>query len=151
MATFLIAAAVAIIAALSAVAIYYLTKLHLLNKAQLAAKAQNKAESEARINQSVFILAKSLLAEQVPLAEAALRISALVEGLEVKQGDEWLYVSFQKLAQSIAHIPILEDWKKLSRKERETYRKQISEQETKYKEFILKAATGLVEKHSVQS
>ncbi|MBX2857655.1 MAG: DUF2489 domain-containing protein [Cellvibrionaceae bacterium] len=149
MSTIVIACALGIIVLLAAIAAYYVGKLYFLNKKQRKSQQKHKAHSEAKIKKSVYILAKSLLAEQVPLAEAALRISALVEGLDIEEDDLWLYVSFQKLAQGISHIPILEGWQKLSKHQRDAYRLQIAEQEEKYKEFIVKAAAGLVEKHAV--
>ena len=143
----IIGCAISVIVLLSAIATYYVTKLYLLNKRQRVENSRHRENNEEKIRNSVYILAKSLLAEQVPVAEAALRISALVEGLEITEDDKSLYVSFQKLAQGISHIPILEEWKKLSKKQRESYRQEIADQEAKYKEFIFKAAEDLVAKH----
>jgi len=138
-----------IIFILSLVAAYYVIKLHRFNKAQkLKLLEQEKVirENHARIGNSIWVIAKSLLDDQVSISEGAIRISVLIEGLDLSEDERSHYVSFQKMAQAISHIPILEEWKKLPSQQKKVYEKQMEEEEEKYRAFILDAAKTLAQK-----
>jgi len=51
---------------------------------------------------------------------------------------------FDKLAQETSHIPILEDWKKLSRKEQFQFEKVRIHAEKKYEDFIRESSNLIV-------
>ena len=66
------------------------------------------------------------MAGQVESAEACLRLSGLMNQLSLSEQDREAYIAIDKMAASIAHIPIMQGWKELPKKERRLYEVQIA-------------------------
>lgn len=135
-----------IIAVLVAVAIFLHWQLHLRKKRD----AQLLAEQEARIAKmrqeainSLRIIAKSYLSEQVELAEASIRISRVMDSLELNEAQRTPYRVFDQIHSQLAHIPILSDWKALSKKEKAAHLKTINQVEKEYQDFAKDAVKQL--------
>lgn len=136
-----------IIVALSAVATYYcleLRKARKRQKQQLAELAAAADEQRERVNTSIQIIAKTLLDEGVGLTEASLRIRVLLDSLQVESAVKEEFVAFYQVAEQTSHIPILEEWKKLSRKEKFAFEKEMARVESEYRDFALDAAKRIL-------
>src|SRR5690606_24024296 len=99
----------AIILVLAGIAIYLhwkLYKLRKLNKQKQEEADRQYQQARIQINQSIQIICRAMLDGQVRYAEASLRISRLMHQLSVDGAPREEFVAFDKLAQSIAHIPI---------------------------------------------
>lgn len=100
-------------------------------------QAQEKRDS---MNRSIQILAQGVVEGQLSQTEAAIRIGALLEFLDVSDDVKEDYSAFFQLAEATAHIPILEKWKALPTKEKRRYDKEREALEEKYGDFVVDAA-----------
>ena len=136
-----------VIVGLSAVATYYVLELRKVRKvqAQKLAEIETAAnEQRDRVNTSIQIIAKTLLDEGVGLTEASIRIRVLLDSLQVTDTVREEFVAFYTIADKTSHIPILEDWKKLSRKEKFAFEKEMARVEAEYRDFALDAAKRIL-------
>lgn len=131
---------VSILASIAGVLLY---KVHQKNQAQrelLAEKERAIAEQRANINRSIQILAQASHTEDLTLTEASIRISVLLDSLGVADDVREEFSAFYQLRELTEHIPILEGWKKLSRKEQMQFDMQRIKHEASYRDFVLDAA-----------
>ncbi|WP_444901492.1 DUF2489 domain-containing protein [Microbulbifer sp. SSSA007] len=142
----LILAAV-IIFALAIVAGYYLRKLSVAQKKQaeqLAELEQAAEDQRERVNDSIQIIARTLLDDGVGLTEASIRIRVLLDALQVEDKVREEFVAFYTIAEKTSHIPILKDWKALPRKEQFQYELEMAQIEADYKDFAIDAAKRIL-------
>ncbi len=144
----LVYAAIAVIAILIAVAAYYHVKLynknvkHAENEAELS---KTLAENRLKNINSVEIIARAVLDDQVTLTEASIRINALVQAIRLEDDKAKELSVFRQLAEATAHIPILEKWKALSKKEKRDYDKERESIETNFRDFVVAASKLIVD------
>ena len=143
----LLVLAAVIIFVLAVVAGFYLRKLQVAQRAQahqLAELEQSAAEQRERVNNSIQIIARTLLDDGVGLTEASIRIRVLLDALQVEQGVRDEFVAFYTIADKTSHIPILKDWKKLPRKKQFEFEKEMAALEDEYRDFALDAAKRIL-------
>lgn len=99
-------------------------------------------QQEKRIN-SIRILAQAVLEGQITSTEAAIRIAALLDILGQGEVARQNYPAIYHLADETQHIPRLEAWSALTRKERKQYTFAREASEVKYKEFVMQCAEKL--------
>tara|TARA_R110000868_G_scaffold291466_1_gene551830 strand:+ start:141 stop:611 length:471 start_codon:yes stop_codon:yes gene_type:complete len=144
--TFWLIAGLVIIAVLSGVAAYYWMLVYRKQRSdQQKTEALQDAlnERRGRNRESIVILARALLDDQVSLTEASIRINALLPSLSLSQASQEKLSVFQQLAEATAHIPILERWKALPRKDKQAFDKEREVIEAKYREFVYAAAKNI--------
>ncbi|WP_323844471.1 DUF2489 domain-containing protein [Microbulbifer magnicolonia] len=145
--TWLLLVAALIVFALAVVAGYYLRKLNVAQRQQaqqLAELEQAAADQRQRVNDSIQIIARTLLDDGVGLTEASIRIRVLLDALQVEQGVREEFVAFYTIAEKTSHIPILQDWKKLPRKKQFQFELEMARIEEEYKDFALDAARRIL-------
>jgi len=145
--TWLLVIAALIIFVLAVIAGYYLRKLQLAQKrqaAQLAELEQSAQDQRQRVNDSIQIIARTLLDDGVGLTEAAIRIRVLLDSLQVDKSVRDEFVAFYTIADKTSHIPILQEWKKLPRKKQFQFEVEMAEIEVEYKDFALDAAKRII-------
>ena len=145
--TWLLLLAAVIIFALAVVAGFYLRKLQLAQRVQaeqLAELEQSAADQRERVNNSIQIIARTLLDDGVGLTEASIRIRVLLDALQVEQEVREEFVAFYTIADKTSHIPILKDWKKLPRKKQFEFEKEMAALEDEYRDFALDAAKRIL-------
>lgn len=135
-----------IIVALLGVAAFLHWKLYKAKKRSAAIMAEQeqlalKKRQEA-IN-SLRIIAKSYLAEQVELAEAGIRISRLMDYLAVNESERMPFRVFDEIQKKLAHIPIKQHWNELEKFERRLHQKTILTVEKEFEDFAKSAAEQL--------
>lgn len=146
--TGLIVVAVLIIVCLCVIAAYYLIKLQRRNieiKKQLDKDNAKLREQQAHHHKSIVFLASALLQGQLSSTEASMRISWLARSFELSSSQKENIVSFDTLAQATDHIPILDEWKKLSKKQQFVFDKQRMALEKEYDDFIMASAKKIVD------
>lgn len=143
-----IGVAIIIIAILSGIAGYYQFLLYKKNKADRAAETLFNEEMRQRrqknIN-SITIISRAVLDEQVSLTEASIRINALLPTLNLDNDVFDSLTVFRQLSEATAHIPILEKWKALPRKEKIAFDHEREKIEAKFRDFVVVAAQKIVE------
>jgi hypothetical protein len=97
-------------------------------------------QQRERVNKSIQILAHAVQGEELTLTEACIRISVLLDSLEVDSQVREEFSAFYQLRDLTAHIPILEGWKKLDRKEQVRFDLERLQYEDTYRDFVLSAA-----------
>jgi len=147
MAEYLFYVGAAIIIVLLAIALYLHWRLYQLQRRIELRKldAEEKyAAARLHLNQSIQIICKALIEDQVGYAEASLRISKLMDQLSVSEAQRAEFVAFDKLADAISHIPILDAWQSLRKQQRREYALQIEQQEALLGDFVKDAARRMV-------
>lgn len=111
---------------------------------QALERNQSSAGKRVDAQASIEILIRCLLQDQVSLTEAAIRVSALAKTLGHSEVEQSFYKPFDSLAMATSHIPILQDWAKLSNKERKQFDSQRAEIESEHRDTVMSAAKQLV-------
>jgi hypothetical protein len=107
-------------------------------------KELQRVENKKRETQeSIHILVRCLLQDQVSLTEAAIRVSGLAKVLKLSEVEQQFYIAFDNLAMATSHIPILADWGKLSAKEQKRFNDEREIIEGEHKNKVLDAAKRL--------
>ena len=128
---------------------YYHFLLYKHKKQQAASAESFKQEIKKRRErgvQSIVLLSRAVLADQVSLTEASIRINALSILLMDKALIEELSV-FRQLAEATSHIPILDEWKKLPTKEKLAYDREREQIEANFKDFVVDTADKIVNRN----
>lgn len=135
-----------IVIVLAVIAGYYLV---LLGRQQQRINAESQraeqelAEVRKRANNSIQILARGATQGQLTLTEASIRISKLMDNLAVDTATRDEFAVFFLLAEKTSHIPILAEWKQLSRKQQFKFDLERQELEHQYSEQVIDAAQRL--------
>lgn len=138
-----------VIVVLAGVAGYYQWQLYQLRKRQARDRqeiARRQREQRQFANDSIQLICRALLQRQVGPAEASLRICGLLDILQIpsEQRVEADIMPFTKMADSISHIPILDEWKALPKPEKREYQKLIDKRENEMGDFIRASAERLL-------
>ena len=144
----IIAIAVVIVLGLSGYALYLFLQLRAREaerKLQQEQLEKELAERRIKYRESVRVICSALLADQVSLTEASIRISMLVSQLELTELEKPHYQVFFQLTEATSHIPILEEWNKLSKQEKLRYDLEREKLEESFSEFIKDAAQKLLD------
>lgn len=120
----LLVVAALIIFALAAYASYLLFKLRDQDKLQQAValeQQRKRAEKDEKVISSILIICKAMQEKQCDLSEGCWRLSVLLESMEEPlQKPTERFPAIFSLYNKISHMPILEERKKLSKKEKLT-------------------------------
>ncbi|WP_086931463.1 DUF2489 domain-containing protein [Agarilytica rhodophyticola] len=141
-----------VVAVLMGVAIYYNVLLFRKNKENKAAELAFQEELRSRRNKninSINIIARAVLDDQVSLTEASIRINALLPTLNLDNKTLNDLSVFRQLSEATAHIPILEKWKALSRKEKLSFDKEREKIESNFRDFVIEAARKIVQEQLI--
>tara|TARA_B110000116_G_C16791879_1_gene564265 strand:- start:2718 stop:3167 length:450 start_codon:yes stop_codon:yes gene_type:complete len=111
--------------------------------AQLELQEQAKEKRE-QVNSSIQILAKSCGVDQLTFTEASIRIRGLLNTLSVDESIREEFSAFYQLADATAHIPVLAEWKKLTRSEQNNLQREREKLEQQHREFVQSAAKRIL-------
>jgi len=144
MKTMLAIVAILIVALLAAYAVWLHYRLWQQKKAIGSASAAQFRRVPERghvgVNKSIYLIADALLDQKVTHTEACLRISALAVGVEDPEMFRREYGVMFQVAEATGHIPILDEWRALSRDEKTRYNKVREAIEQKYADAVVDAA-----------
>ncbi|WP_299974446.1 DUF2489 domain-containing protein [uncultured Pseudoteredinibacter sp.] len=147
--TILLILAILVVISLAGYALYLhlqLRKQEQRREAQLDELKQEADKQRERINKSIQVIAAAMGSEQMTLTEGAMRLSVLLQSLGLAEEELEPYSALIKLAEATAHIPILEDWKKLSTKQKLAFDQQRTELEAQYEDLVLDSSKKLLNK-----
>jgi len=145
----MLAAAMAAIMVIALAAYAAWLSVQLRRQAGRAREAQEQLEAELQkknlqARQSIQIIARALLQNDVTDTEAAMRIAYLSQQVSSTEQESEQFTVFVQLAEATAHIPILDDWQMLEKSEKRRLNKERAEIELVYAEFIQAGAEQLV-------
>jgi hypothetical protein len=128
--------------------LYKVYRLNKLQSQQLAELKQTEInalrEQRERINKSIQILAQALRQDELTLTEASIRISHLLDQLDVNEVIKAEFSAFYQLRERTEHIPILTQWQNLSAKEQREFDKERMQQEATFYDFVMDAAQRIL-------
>jgi hypothetical protein len=105
-----------------------------------------KAQQERRVwlNKSIQILAQAVFKEELTLTEASIRISGLLDALDVDDLVKSDFSAFYQLREKTSHIPYLEAWQNLSDAEQRKFDMERLYQEATFNDFVMDAAKRIM-------
>lgn len=139
----LLVVAIVIITLLAVIAArlqYRVYKLKRSQKERQATQARDAFAQREKVNRSIQIIAKAVGHEDITLTEASIRISVLLDSLSVEEPVREEFSAFYQLAEANSHIPILDEWRKLTPRQQFALDQQRLREEAHYQAFILDAA-----------
>lgn len=111
---------------------------------QVQALEDDARAQRERVNKSIQIIANTVVTgDQMSLTEAAMRLAVLLESLAIDDASREELAPLFKLADATAHIPILEEWKKLPTKKKLAFDKQRQSLEQDYRDFVVQCCQNL--------
>lgn len=137
----LLAAGSLLVLALAAYALYLWRRVWQQQKALAAAEQ----ERQQRLGGDLRVLAGSLLDEQLPLIEGAIRIKVLLDNYDIALSSHEYCQVFHTLFEVTSGIPTHAGWKALTAVERRQHEKHFSELELQHKAAARKAARWLLD------
>lgn len=120
----------------------YLQKKDQVLKLQTLDAANQKAHAEQRlwVNKSIQILAQAVHKDELTLTEASIRISGLLDSLDVSVDIKTEFSAFYQLREKTSHIPYLEAWQNLSNAEQKKLDLERLRHEASFNDFVMDAA-----------
>ena len=137
----LLLAGTAVVLALAAYALHLWRRVWLRQQQQEAA---NDAQ-HIRLRDDLRVLASSLLDEQLPLSEGAIRIKVLLDNYDLGLSNDARCQVFQTLFAATEHVPTHAGWKALSKEQRRQHEKDFSALELQHKAAARTAARWLLD------
>ena len=141
-----IVGAVIIIAALAFYAVKLLSQLKQQTAKTERVEQEKKialAKHDTKILKSVVIIAHAMKEEQCDIGEGCWRLSVLLDSLKLSEGLSEEFPAVFELYNEIKHMPILEERKKLAKKERMKLDLQRMKAETNLSAKIIIDVTAL--------
>lgn len=105
-------------------------------------------EQKQQTEKGLRILATALLREELTLTEGSMRISYLLSQIDGQATEKQQYSAFFQLAEATAHIPILDQWQALPRKQQHAFTLERETHEENFKPFVLAATRVLLDEMS---
>lgn len=120
---------------------------HLWRRVWQGERQRVEAESrrQAALADDLRVLASSLLDEQVPLIEGAIRIKVLIDNYDNSLGQDPHCQVFHQLYEATEHVPTHGGWKALDRDERRRHEANFSALELKHKAEARRSARWLLD------
>ena len=103
---------------------------------------------QAEFKESIRVIASAIVQNQVSLTEGAIRINKLSSLLEGALSADKAYEVFSRLTDATAHIPILENWAKLTREEQAFFEVERKKIEEGFHHLIKSSAQRILDIHS---
>ncbi|WP_062067763.1 DUF2489 domain-containing protein [Cellvibrio sp. OA-2007] len=109
-------------------------------QAQEEANQKTLREQRERMNKSIQILAQAVHKDELTLTETSIRISGLLDALDVHADIKAEFSAFYQLREKTSHIPYLEAWQQLSNAEQNKFDIDRLRHEATFNDFVMDAA-----------
>ncbi len=138
---------------ISVIALFYIRRHSKLIKdtrdeqKQQIAKAQKRYDEQRDyLIESIHVISRAVgNDEKLTYTEACMRLTALLESLAPQLLQHADFSVIYEVYKRTEHIPIKDDWKKLTRQKQWTYKKEMAKVEAEFAEEVDKAARRLAE------
>ncbi|MDO6745888.1 DUF2489 domain-containing protein [Gilvimarinus sp. 1_MG-2023] len=124
--------------------LWKLKKLRLQQHNEIERQHEATQAQRGRVNTSIQVIAKAVGSEDITLTEASIRISMLLDSLDVDPAVNAEFSAFYQLREATSHIPFLEAWQKLDKQEKRRLTKERVAAESRHQEAVLKAAKEII-------
>lgn len=98
--------------------------------------------------ESIVILARGALQQQVDITEACIRIATLLDHLSLSPPQKANYQAIYTVSNAASYIPRLQQWQDLNKSQRKQFRKEKETLENAHRESLRKAFEALIEHYS---
>lgn len=95
--------------------------------------------------QSIEVIARCYIDDQVELGEAALRLHHLLQYFEFDEDIRNQLKVFDEIAARIAHIPVLQNWKSLDKQSKANHRLTLEKIDAEFSVFAKDAARKILD------
>lgn len=133
---YLLLVGISIVVALAIYATYLWRRIWMLKRAS----KRQRGDRNARLAADIQFIAKSLLDEQCPWIEGAIRIKVLLDNYTGPRRESLDASVFETIYEATSHIPTHANWRQLSRAERKLHQRHMDNLEKRHKEALLRAA-----------
>lgn len=133
---YLLLVGISIVVALAIYAAYLWRRIWMLKRAS----KRQRGDRNARLAADIQFIAKSLLDEQCPWIEGAIRIKVLLDNYTGPRRESLDASIFETIYEATSHIPTHAGWRQLSRAERKLHQRHMDNLEKRHKEALLRAA-----------
>lgn len=138
---------------ISAIALFYIRRHSKLIKdtqneqKQQIEKAQKRYDEQRDyLIESIHVISRAVgNDEKLTYTEACMRLTALLESLAPQLLQHADFSVIYEVYKRTEHIPIKDEWKKLTRQKQWTYKKEMAKVEAEFAEEVDKAARRLAE------
>lgn len=138
---------------ISAIALFYIRRHSKLIKdsrdeqKQQIEKAQKRYDEQRDyLIESIHVISRAVgNDEKLTYTEACMRLTALLESLAPQLLQHADFAVIYEVYKRTEHIPIKDDWKKLTKQKQWTYKKEMAKVEAEFAEEVDKAARRLAE------
>ena len=137
-----------VIVVLTGVAVYTVLQVRAQERRQQdrdLTELHARLEGRRKIAQSILLLCRAFIARQVEAAEAAVRISGLLDQLQLDGESRAPFAPFDQLRHALAGIPQREAWTDLQPAERQHYQVQIDHSERQFEQSMDSSAREILE------
>jgi histidinol phosphatase-like PHP family hydrolase len=138
---------------ISVIALFYIRRHSKLikdtrdeQKQQIAKVQKRYDEQRDYLIESIHVISRAVgNDEKLTYTEACMRLTALLESLAPQLLQHADFSVIYEVYKRTEHIPIKDDWKKLTRQKQWTYKKEMAKVEAEFAEEVDKAARRLAE------
>ncbi|MAD58018.1 MAG: hypothetical protein CMK44_05520 [Porticoccus sp.] len=113
------------------------------NNVDILSKHLVKRQDEFK--ESIRVIASAIVQDQICLTEGAIRINKLSSHLDSNLSDDIAYEVFSELTKATAHIPILENWIKLTKEEQASFEVERKKIEKDFQHLIKTSAQRILD------
>ncbi len=106
--------------------------------------ASEVSEHRRHIIESLQVISRAILNEEIPLTEASIRCKVLLDNLDPQLAQSEAYIVFNEVFEQSKHIPRMEAWKKLKGPEKLEYIAHMDSLESDYSVQVIRAAECLL-------
>lgn len=142
--TYLFISALAVVCVSLAVYIVYLLRQNKQRKQEHSdvseAYAASALKQRTYLIDSIRIISRGILEDQCPLAEGCIRIKVLLDNLSPQLHQQDTLAVIELVYGKTEHIPMLDEWKKLSSEDKRKYQQELESVERQHAEAIRAAA-----------
>ena len=94
--------------------------------------------------QSINIIAQSMIDGQMDIVEGAIRLKHLLDALPLSETTRYKFAIFSHVNEKVQHIPTHSAWQQLSRQERFRFEKLLDETSIRYGKHLIDSARELL-------
>lgn len=114
------------------------------NERKLQKIAADVSKHRLHLIESLQVISRAILNEEIPLTEASIRCKVLLDNLDPQLAQSEAYVVFNEVFEQSKHIPRLEAWKQLKGPEKLDFIAHMEALESSYNDQVVTAARSLL-------
>ncbi|MDO6565221.1 DUF2489 domain-containing protein [Amphritea sp. 1_MG-2023] len=114
------------------------------NELKIQGIAADVSKHRLHLIESLQVISRAILNEEIPLTEASIRCKVLLDNLDPQLAQSEAYIVFNEVFEQSKHIPRLEAWKALKGPEKLEFIAHMETLESDYNDRLVNAAKCLL-------